>query len=465
STQITALVGWHGINPAAMLMEALKHHAEKLGVPLQCYLSMPTVAWFNSSDSALSAICLGGLAASLLVLAGVLTVPALVACFVLYLSIVHVGQEFMSFQWDWLLLETGFLALIFAPWQLLEAPWPRAKQPEPPSRIAIWLLRLLLFKLMFMSGLCKLQSDDPTWRDLTALNYHYWTQPLPTPLGWLAAQMPEWFEKLSVVIMFVIELGAPFLIFAGRKMRMIAASLICMLQFLILLTGNYTFFNWLTISLCILLLDDAIVAVCLPKRIFESLKQQGTHGISFLHKFSNAVMEAIVIIMALIHVSGAASLVYPLYSTLAPFGLYNSYGLFAVMTTERNEIVIEGSNDKVVWLEYQFPFKPGDVKRAPPIVAPFQPRLDWQLWFAALGTASDNRWFGNFVLRLLQGSPDVLHLLCANPFPDKPPRYIRASLYRYRFTDIPTLIKTGQWWNRTFSGEYFPPSSLDDLIL
>jgi len=301
---------------------------------------------------------------------------------------------------------------------------------------------------MFMSGVVKLMSGDPTWRNLTALNYHYFTQPLPTPIAWYMAQLPGWFQKASTVFVFFLELLVPLLIFAPLRLRRVSACLMIGLQVLILLTGNYTFFNLLAIALCVFLFANVPPrpetrvhrGVTLALLVFVLT----TSGLQFLEMF---------------HLPLPA----PAQSYLAwisPLRLVNSYGLFAVMTTTRPEIVVEGSNDGTTWTPYEFRYKPGDVKRAPPWVAPYQPRLDWQMWFAALGSADENRWYYNFAGRLLQGSAPVLGLLERNPFPGGPPRYIWAVVYDYRFTDFAERRSSGAWWRREEKGMYLPAISL-----
>jgi hypothetical protein len=396
----------------------------------------------------------------------------------LYLSLATVGRDFLGFQWDNLLLEAGFLVIFFAPLQWL----PRAAHETPPSRIFLWLLRLLLFKLMFSSGCVKLLSGDPNWRNLTALTFHYQTQPLPTWLGWYANQLPLWFHKFSCAAMFGIEIGAPFLIFAPRRIRFLGGAALVSLQMLILLTGNYTFFNFLALALCLLLLDDFILQKFAPRRAFgtpntvsartenKAKRAEPVLGAPGCRRWPHVItipLAVVVIIISLFQVAAMfdarSGLWFPaayLDAQLAPFRTINSYGLFAVMTTERREIIVEGSNDGTNWLAYEFKYKPGDVTRRPGFIAPFQPRLDWQMWFAALGSPRQNPWFENFCERLLQGSPEVLALLEKNPFPGKPPRFIRAEFYDYHFTNADERHATGAWWRREFLGEYLPPVSL-----
>ncbi len=406
---------------------------------------------------------------------GVAPVPCLVLLWMLYLSLAVVGREFLGFQWDNLLLETGFLAIFFAPWQL----WPGSSRTTPPSRLALWLLRLLLFKLIFSSGCVKLSSGDPNWRNLTALSFHYQTQPLPTWLAWYANQWPLWWHKTSCAFMFAVELGVPFLIFAPRRPRLLGCFLLVGLQLLILLTGNYTYFNLLTLALCLLLLDDFALRRLLPRRLSGFLGGTGqppgqlpSANTRRWHRAATLCVAVVFVPISCLHISqslGADSRwLSPLEVAddwLLPFRTVSGYGLFAVMTTERREIIVEGSDDRVSWLAYEFKYKPGDMNRRPGWVAPHQPRLDWQMWFAALGSYRNNRWFVNFCIRLLQGSPEVLGLLARNPFPEHPPRYLRAETYRYDFTESAERRATGAWWKRKRVGEYLPPISLAELGL
>jgi lipase maturation factor 1 len=462
--QILGLVGARGIMPAGLLLQLVQ---KNLG-PASHHL-FPTLAWFSASDASLKLLCSGGALFGLLVLLGVLTRPALVLAWAFYLSIFTVGRDFLSFQWDLLLLEAGFLAIFLASWRPLDPPWHPA--PFPGKNSVLWLGRWLLFRLIFLSGCVKLLSGDTAWRDLTALEYHYWTQPLPTPVAWYAAQLPAWFQKASTVAVFVLELGVPFLIFAPRRLRRAAAFLIAGFQLTIAVTGNYAFFNLLTIFLCVLLIDDACWRHWLPKRFVERVAAEAPapkyHRLATAGRFVRAAL-AVMILM----ISGTEILITFNQDELVPgfarqivdwqnpYGIANSYGLFAVMTTSRLEIVVEGSNDGREWLPYEFKYKPGDLARRPPWVAPYQPRLDWQMWFAALGSYQENRWFANLLIRLLEGSPDVIALLATNPFPNAPPRYIRAVTYQYRFTDFASRRATGDWWRRGQEGSYFPIASL-----
>jgi hypothetical protein len=437
--QAQGLIGSHGILPAADFLATVHR---QLGSSV--YWNCPTVFWLNSSDGALRAgWILGALCALAAILAPIFAPPAqrklvtraaFAVCLILWLSLCVVGQDFLSFQWDVLLLEAGFLALF-----------------ADDSPVRIWLFRWLIFRLMFYSGAVKLLSHDPSWHNLTALHYHYETQPLPTPLAWYMEQLPMWFQQASTAFTFFAELIVPFLFFAPKPIRRVAAWIVLALQTLILLTGNYTFFNLLAIILTLFLFVE-------PRLAQTSAPMPGVRGrvhraVSIaLVAFIGVVSGCVTLQMFSVDLPGESAIL----RAAEPLRIVNSYGLFAVMTTERPEIVVEGSNDGATWLAYEFPYKPGDLRRAPPIVAPHQPRLDWQMWFAALGNYQSNRWFVGFMLRLLQGEPSVQRLLQYNPFPKAPPKYIRARLYQYHFT------KFGEpgWWKREEHGLYFPAVSL-----
>jgi hypothetical protein len=398
--------------------------------------------------------------------------PALSAffCWALYLSLAGVGQDFLSFQWDVLLIETGFLSIFLVdPVRLWKGSSSGAR---PPPRITIFLFRCLLFRLMFSSAVVKLASGDRTWRNLTALRFHYETQPLPTWIGWYAHQLPASFQRLSVVLLFAVELVAPFFLFAPRRLRNGALLSIALLQLMIGLTGNYAFFNLLAFALCLLALDDQTLRVPSGIRTVSAFSEtdEPHSGSRSWPRPILGVTAALVLFLGAVRL---AEVLFPRASATAalagatsaaePFRTVNGYGLFAVMTTSRPEIIIEGSDDARTWQAYVFRWKPGDVSRRPRFVEPHQPRLDWQLWFAALSDVRQNPWFIGFVHRLLEGSPDVVRLLASDPFAGKPPRFVRAELWDYRFTDTATRRTTGAWWTRRRIASYLPPVSLEDF--
>ena len=452
--QIHGLVGSNGILPAEQYVAAVRQQIGTEG-----YYLVPTLFWLNPSDACLNFLCAGGILLSLVLIAGFIPSFTLVGLWMFYLSLVSVGQVFLSFQWDVLLLEAGFLAIFFAPLQIRER-FTRAFQP---SVAFLWLLRWLLFRLMFASGFVKLVSDE-VWRNLTALNFHYETQPLPTWVGWYAHQLPEWFQKASLIGMFAVELIVPFLIFAPRRLRTAGCIGLVGLQVLIILTGNYCFFNLLTIALCLLLIDDVTWKYLLPKRFMPTIHLVERPR----HRYNNRRIGIAAVATLLFLISGIRfggqlfrEIRFPDVAWIAPFRSVNTYGLFADMTESRPEIIVEGSNDRITWETYQFRWKPGDLTAAPKWVAPHQPRLDWQMWFAALqGSYQRVPWFLNFMGALLQGKSEVLQLLADNPFPDKPPRYIRATLYEYRFTDLARKRSEGTWWHREWKRMYCPAISL-----
>ena len=433
--------------------------AEQVGS--DAFYLLPTLCWFNSSDAFLHFLCGAGAIISVLLMAGLAPVLSLTLLFVLYLSLTIAGQTFLSFQWDILLLEAGFLALFFAPWR-----WRmNANNPAPFSRVGFFLLKLLLFKLLFMSGVVKLTSHDESWWNLTALDYHYWTQPLPTVIGWWSDQHPEWFKKFSVAFCLVVEIIAPFFIWAPRRLRHVAAGFLVVLQIAIAATGNYCFFNLLTLALCLLLFDDALITRLLktrrPDRVRNNARVLAIPAIVVL--VVTLPINAMFIFSACKPKREWPRPISTIAGYIEPFRIVNGYGLFRVMTKSRPEIIIEGSADGSEWQPYEFRWKPGALDQAPRWVAPHQPRLDWQMWFAALGNYRQNPWFVSLLERLLRNTPAVTRLLERNPFPETPPRYVRARLYEYRFTTWEEHRATGAWWKREESGEYLPAISLENF--
>ena len=466
--QVEGLVGSNGVSPVSQFLPAAH---EQLGP--HAYSFLPTLCWFNSSDAFLHFLCGGGVVLSLLLIFEVVQVLCLVALFVFYLSLTVAGQTFLSFQWDILLLETGFLAIFFAPWHLwtkknLLRPGSATPATAPVSRAALFLLKVLLFKLMVMSGVVKLTSGDDCWWNLTALDYHYWSQPLPTIFGWWADQHPEWFKHFSVAFCLAVEIIAPFFIWTPRRLRLIAAGFMIFLQAVIALTGNYCFFNLLAVALCLLLIDDA--AIRGRRMATTAVGDRGYNRHDRAWRLSASVGVIVIVVTLpinawLIFTAFKPDVQWPrplafVYGKLEPFRIVNGYGLFRVMTKDRREIVIEGSTDGIEWLPYEFKWKPGNVMHTPGWCAPHQPRLDWQMWFAALGTPRENPWFIQLMICLLEGKPQVAQLLARNPFPQTPPRFVRATFYRYRFTTSSEHRQSGAWWKRQELGEYLRPVSL-----
>jgi predicted DCC family thiol-disulfide oxidoreductase YuxK len=439
--QALGLIGSHGILPLFEFADAVRS-----AIGSASYWRIPMMFWLDQSDFAIQAACWAGTALSILLILDVIPRLSLFFLYVLYLSLFYAGQEFMGFQWDLLLLETGFLALLLS----------MATKP------GVLLLRWLLFRFMFLSGAVKLLSGDPTWANLSALSYYFQTEPLPTPLAWYAHHLPHAVLVGATAATLFIEVVLPFLIFFPRRLRFVAAFGILLLQVAILLTGNYAFFNLLTMALCLVLFDDAALRRALPNSVTRFV-QRYVRDIKPRKIVSIAVgaFALLIVFTGLVQLNAVLNRrISPLgawvLGEIAPLRIVNTYGLFAVMTTTLPEIIVEGSDDGVNWREYEFKYKPGNVMRRPRWNAPHQPRLDWQMWFAALGTASENPWFSRFIDRLLENSPEVTALLESNPFPRQPPRYVRALLYDYRYSSPEEKKATGAWWVRQPEGIYYP---------
>ncbi|HMK69081.1 MAG TPA: lipase maturation factor family protein [Stellaceae bacterium] len=440
AVQAMGLIGSHGILPLADLTQAIASH-----IGPERFVRMPMLFWIDASDGAIEAVCWAGAVFSLLLMLNLLPQLSLFMLYLLYLSLLYAGQTFMSYQWDIFLLETGFIALLMS----------FATVP------GIWLLRWLLFRFMFMSGVVKLASGDPNWWNLSALSYHFLTQPLPTPIAWYAAQLSPGALKFATASTFFIELVLPFLIFLPRRPRFVAAVGFLLLQLSIVLTGNYNWFNLQTMLLCLPLLDDAGLRKLLPRRVAELLtvraKRYPPRRVASAVVGGFAVLTVFCSLVELdLRFGGTPPwLARTVDGLISPFHIVGSYGLFAVMTTSRHEIVVEGSNDGNEWRDYEFRYKPGDVARAPPWNIPHQPRLDWQMWFAALDDPRRVSWFPRFLERVLQNEPTVMALLAKNPFPQKPPVYVRARFYDYVYASSAERARD-LWWNRRLLGLYFP---------
>lgn len=442
--QASSLIGSGGIAPASEFLHAARTYFGEAR-----FWSVPTLLWFGASDAMIRALWLAGVILSALLLGGIQWRLLRIVLFFLYLSLVTAGQQFMTYQWDALLLEAGFLSIFLG-----------------SSNLIVRLFRWLLFRLMFLSGAVKLLSHDPPWHNLTALPVHYETQPLPTPMAWYFYQFPPVFQRVSVLFVFFVELIIPFLILAPRRLRVSAAFAIALLQSLIALTGNYAFFNLLTVALCLFVLDDTYIRRRIWSKMLKLVpaRERGSSASPWV-RASCVALYVLILFVSGFQMAGTFSRIHwppadTLIAALAPFEIVNTYGLFAVMTTTRAEIILEGSNDGTTWLPYEFKYKPGDPARRPPWVAPHQPRLDWQMWFAALGTYQSNPWILHLMGRILEGSPEVSKLMRSNPFPAAPPRYLRAMLYQYRFTTPSERDMSHKWWNHELKGEYIPPLHL-----
>jgi hypothetical protein len=469
AAQMTGLVGERGILPVAEFLDRAR-----AAYGTGAYRLVPTLLWFSPTDATLSLLCWSGVAVSILLLAGVAPIASAFVLWALYLSLTIAGQTFLQFQWDALLLETGLLAILYAPpvW------WLRSANDIAPPALVRWVLWGLAFKVTFLSGITKIASGDPAWASLQALHYHYETQPLPMWTSWFMHQLPQSVHVLSAAGMFFIELVVPWVVFLPprwRRVRLIGCALMMSLQLGIAATGNYGFFNLLTIVLYLALLDDHQLRGSVG-RVPPSVGRVPPDGRASgggpprwrialpagWRRFANGTALVIAILSAMtffreIDVTwGRSSLLERLWSPRAlawtePFNSVNGYGLFRVMTTERPEIVIEMSEDGVTWKEQEFRWKPGDLKRRPAIVQPHMPRLDWQMWFAALDPASAQEWLRPLTLRLLNHERPVVDLLAPSPLRGDP-RFARLALYQYHFTSRRERAESGAWWKREFVG-------------
>ena len=459
--QFRPLAGEHGLLPAPQFLEAV---GATYGHGIGAFFRLPTVFWWGATDTAFAACAWVGIALSACVVVGLANVPILAALWLLYMSFVHVGQLFYGYGWEMLLLEAGFLAIFLCP-LLSPHPFPRK---TPPSAIVMVLLRWLAFRLMFGAGLIKLRGD-PCWRDLTCMLYHYETQPLPNPLSLYLHFMPAWFHRGEVLFNHLVELIVPWFVFGPRTLRHLAGALLVAFQVLLILSGNLSFLNWLTIAICVSCFDDGVWARLLPERLrarAAALTVQTEAAPS--RRFAE---RALAVVIGLLSVNPVLNMLSPgqlMNATFDPFELVNTYGAFGSIGRERNEIVLQGTYDAepgpdARWIDYEFKCKPGDVDRRPCVVSPYHHRLDWQMWFAAMSQAESEPWLFHLVLKLLRGDPAVLSLMADGPFRRAPPRYIRAELYRYRFA------RPGEggnaWWRRTRLDTYLPPLALDSPVL
>lgn len=474
-SQIHGLIGKRGILPAEAFFK-LAH--QQLGA--SAYLKLPSLCWVTSSDLMLHMLCAAGAGLSVLLIVGFSQRLVLVLLWGIYLSLCVAGQAFLGFQWDTLLLEMYACSVLYAP----SGVWAR-KQAHEPMTLAKWLLWGLAFKLMFLSGVTKLLSGDGSWHDGTALQYHYYTQPIPNWISWYAAQWPLPMHQLSLLGMFLVELVLPFLVFTGQKGRAIFGVATIVLMLLIEATGNFGFFNLQTIVLCIPLLNDEQLRKVVPSRWMPNAT---TGTITPRPKWRLVigstcaslilVISFLTIVREMVHTQRAGKIGNPvafvlrqgdrlllswaepwILDPIISFRTVNGYGLFRVMTTHRPEIVVEISDDGQHWQPCEFPYKPGRVDRPPPIVAPHMPRLDWQMWFAALNPRGNIYWLSSLMERILQGDSSTARLMGQPDLAKSPPRFVRLVLYEYKFSSLEQRRATGAWWSRSFTGELTRPQS------
>lgn len=438
--QIRGLIGEEGVLPISHYLALISRFYGKK----RMYV-VPTLFWIKSTDYMLLFVTAVGTMLSIVLVFNVLPWIILPLLFILYLSIVAVGQDFLSFGWESFLLEIAFTAIFLS---LTSVPNP-----------LIWIsLNLLLFRFHFQGGMVKLQSRDVNWRNLTALAYHYQSQPIPNTIAWYAHKLPLWFQKVSTAFMFFVELIVPFgIFFNSQEIRFAVFVCFISLQFFIWFTGNFSFLNHMTAFFSIILVSDfywegivgttpTVSTTPLLLDVFLTLIGTGLITLQIMSLWN--------------HFFPPNSLFWRILQWVQPFHIANRYGIFAIMTTKRYEIVIEGSDDGVNWKEYLFYYKPSEISRRPRRVSPYQPRIDWQVWFLPFHQYESEIWFKNFLFRILTGSKRVLSLLRYNPFPEQPPSYIRVLFYDYEFTTFQEKAETGNWWKRTFVGAYSPTMTL-----
>ncbi|MEA2625319.1 MAG: hypothetical protein QOD06_1364 [Candidatus Binatota bacterium] len=454
--QLVPLVGSHGLMPAKTFLARVD---AALGSRWQGFARYPTLFWLGVSDRALVSTAWLGVGLSTVVVVGFANSILMLILWALYLSIVHVGQLWYGYGWEIQLLETGFLAIFLCP--LFDPrPFPRT----PPPAIVISLHRWLIFRIMIGAGLIKLRGDR-CWRELTCLYYHYETQPLPNPLSPYFHFLPRWAHRGGALFNHATELIAPWFAFGPGVVRHVAGAAMLAFQVTLVLSGNLSFLNYLTIVPILACFDDRLLARVLPRRLAARADRARVE--SRPSRAQTAASWALAALIAFLSIGPVANMLSPgqvMNSSFDPLELVNTYGAFGSVGRERHEIVFEGTRDETIgpetrWKAYEFPCKPGDPMRRPCVCSPYQYRLDWQIWFAAMSTAADYPWTLHFVWKLLHGDRGVIGLLANDPFPERPPRWVRARLFRYEFAP---RGERGTWWHRKEEGEWLPPLAADD---
>ena len=450
-------MGNRGLEPAGSYLDWV---AEVAGGRFAGFLKMPSVFWITgTSDGALRTVCAIGVVLSLAVLFGATNALVQLVLWALYMSVVHIGQTFYGYGWEIQLLETGFLAIWLCPLATLR-PLPAR---GPPVAI-LWLFRWLVVRVMLGAGLIKLRGD-PCWRELTCLVYHYETQPNPSPMGWLLHQAPPWFQHVGVAFNHLVELVVPFFVFSPARNRHIAGALLVVFQVVLIISGNLSFLNWLTIVPAIACFDDRLLGRLLPRRLRGGLAEPPRRG----EQLASYVVTFFLVVFSINPVMNLLSSEQVMNTSYDRLHLVGTYGAFGSVNRERLEVVISGTSDDeltdaTAWHEYQFPCKPGDVARRPCTISPYHYRLDWQLWFAGFETYDEQPWIVHLVTMFLRGDRSVEPLLAYDPFPDAPPKWVRIDLYRYRMTKLGD--PSGAWWTRELVGDYLGPVKVDapDLL-
>ena len=460
--QLIPLMGHDGLLPLDLY---LKHVSAALGSDSAGFWRLPSIFWFTHSDSALLTVTWIGFILSLFVVAGFANIPIMFVLWILYMSIVHVGQEWYGYGWEIQLNETGFLAIFLCSlWDM--RPFPK----RPPPFLIIILFRWLIFRIMLGAGLIKLRGDE-IWRNATALYYHFETQPIPGPLSRWFHFLPHFVLKIGVWFNWLAELIAPLFAFGPRLARHIAGIIMVLLQIVLILSGNLSFLNWLTIVPALACFDDSFWAKILPKRLVKMAQIAEEHQEEYESRTRTTVIWIVTGTVAVLSVQPIFNMLSPgqiMNTSFDTFDLVNTYGAFGTVGQERLNVVFEGtadndSTDKANWKPYIYKGEPVLLDKRPPQIAPYQLRLDWQMWFASMSSPSEYTWTFNLVYKLLHNDPKTLSLFASNPFPDKPPRYIRAVLFRYYFEKPGN--PQGLYWNRTKLSNWLPPFSVNDSSL
>jgi hypothetical protein len=454
--QLSPLIGADGLLPAARYLAEIR---ASIDATSDAVLALPTLFWLDCSDATLLAAAWVGFALSLLVLFGATNALLQLALWALYLSFVQIGQLFYGYGWETQLCETGFLAIFLCPLRRV-GPFASASPPV----VAIWLFRWLIIRIMLGAAAIKLRGD-PCWRDFTCLVYHYETQPIPNPLSWWLHARPPWFHAIGVAFNHFVELIVPFFVIGPRRVRAVAGLFLIAFQVILILSGNLSFLNWLTIVPALACFDDQTLSRLVPGWLRARLRVAAALEASVLQRGAAAAFAAVVAFFSINVVANLLSPHQAMNRSYDRLHLVNTYGAFGSVGRTRDEVILEGTSDAVVdantrWQAYEFPCKPGDVSRRPCVISPYHYRADWQIWFAAMSRAGQQPWLLHLVYKLLQGDAGVKTLLAVDPFPTEPPRFIRAQRYRYEFTRPDS--GSPDWWRRTLLGPYLPPVSIDD---
>ena len=459
ANQNVALIGSHGLTPLAPIVAqvATEHHTAA------SFLQFPSLFWFDDSDALLQGTAWAAFALACVVVAGYANALMMLALWALYMSFVHLGLEWYGYGWEIQLLETGFIAVFLCP--LLDGrPFPR----RAPPIVTLWLFRWLIFRIMLGAGLIKLRGD-PVWRDYTALYYHFETQPIPNGLSRWFHFLPPFVLRLGVGLNHFAELICPWFVFWPRVARHIAGAVIILFQLTLVLSGNLSFLNWLTIVPALACFDDSFWRRILPRALVRRAESAAAAAQpSRAMKWSSWIYAGAVALLSIPVVVNLASPHQQMNNAFEPLGLVNTYGAFGSVGKERLTVIFEGTDAAVpdehaVWKAYPYIGLPVDVRQRPPQVAPYQLRLDWQMWFAAMGSPAQYPFTINVVWKLLHNDPGTLSLFADNPFPDQPPRFVRGRLYKYSFA--PPGNPSGAYWTREDLGDWLPPLSADNASL